>query len=88
MSDIPDREAVAQSGGLPQIDPPVANLPTLRILHWGMALWVVVLLVVLVVPALREGDRHWWVWVPVAGLSLGALGHIYLARGRGNAADA
>lgn len=53
-----------------------------------MAAWALVLLVVLAVPALRTGERDWWVWVPVAGLALGAVGHVYLARGRGNAADA
>jgi hypothetical protein len=63
---------------------PVA-VRTLTILRVGLALWAVALVAVLAVPSLREGGRDWWVWVPVAGLVLGALGHIYLSRGRGNA---
>ena len=46
---------------------------------------LVALVVVLAVPALRTDGREWWVWVPVAGALLGALGHVYLVRGRGNA---
>ena len=46
------------------------------------------LAVVLVVPALHEGERGWWPWACVAGLVLGAMGWGYLRRGRGNAHDA
>lgn len=88
MSDTPERESAAQDDGPPRIEPPEANLPTIRVVHWGMVLWAIALVVVLLVPTLREGSRQWWVWVPVAGFSLGAIGHVYLARGRGNAADA
>ncbi|USQ76776.1 DUF2530 domain-containing protein [Ornithinimicrobium cryptoxanthini] len=72
----------------PEIVPPVATLRTLRVVHWGILAWAVALVLVLVLPSLREGDRSWWVWVPVAGIGLGVVGHVYLARGRGNAADA
>jgi hypothetical protein len=40
------------------------------------------------VPALHEGERDWWPWVPVAGIVLGLAGFSYVRRGRGNAADA
>lgn len=66
----------------------MAKLETVHVLRWGLALWAIALLVLLLVPSLREGGRDWWVWVPVAALALGAVGHTYLARGRGNAADA
>ncbi|KNX36258.1 DUF2530 domain-containing protein [Luteipulveratus halotolerans] len=60
---------------------------TLRVIEIGMVLWGLALVVLLAVPALHEGDRDWWPWVPVAGIALGALGWLYLRRGRGNAAD-
>lgn len=53
-----------------------------------MLVWAAALVVTLVVPPLHEGDRSWWPWCCVAGLALGGLGHAYLRRGRGNAADA
>ena len=46
------------------------------------------LIVTLAVPALHEGDRHWWPWCCVAGIVLGLIGYSYVRRGRGNAADA
>ena len=64
---------------------PDPRLRTTGIVLWGTALWAVALVVVLAVPPLRTDGREWWVWVPVAGVLLGALGHVYLARGRGNA---
>lgn len=67
--------------------PPV-RVQTLAVVRWGLAAWVVALLVVLLVPGVRDDGRGWWVWVPVAGLGVGLLGYAYLARGRGNAADA
>jgi len=67
---------------------PTIPLRTISVVRWGMVAWLVALVVLLAVPALREGDRSWWVWVPVSGLVLGAIGHTYLSRGRGNAADA
>lgn len=71
------------------VTPPTpVRVNTARVIEIGLALWAVALVVVLAVPALHQGERDWWVWVPVAGLALGALGWTYVRRGRGNAADA
>lgn len=59
-----------------------SRLSSLTVARWGLALWAVALVVVLAVPALRTGSRDWWVWVPVAGLVVGVIGHAYLARSR------
>jgi hypothetical protein len=64
------------------------HAPTLRIIEAGMAAWVVALVVMLVVPALHEGERDWWPWTCVAGFVLGGIGWAYVRRGRGNASDA
>jgi hypothetical protein len=64
------------------------RVPMLRVVEVGLACWLVALAVVLVVPALHEGERGWWPWACVAGLVLGAMGWGYLRRGRGNAHDA
>jgi len=64
------------------------HVPMLRIIEVGLAAWVVALVVMLVVPALHEGDRDWWPWTCVAGFVLGCLGWAYVRRGRGNARDA
>ncbi|WP_109473392.1 DUF2530 domain-containing protein [Ornithinimicrobium cavernae] len=85
---MPQETGTEGGDTLPPITPPEAALRTIEVVRWGMALWAVALVVVLLVPALREGDRSWWVWVPVSGLALGVIGHVYLSRGRGNAADA
>jgi hypothetical protein len=71
-----------------EVTPPPVPLRTVTVVRWGMVAWLAVLVVILIVPSLREGDRSWWVWVPVSGIGLGLIGHTYLARGRGNAADA
>lgn len=73
---------------LPEIVPPPVTLRAITLVPWGIAAWAVALLVILLVPSLRDGDRSWVAWVPVAGMTLGALGYVYLRRGRGNAADA
>ena len=83
----PGANATPAPEGVP-IVPPEASLRTITVVHWGMVLWAALLVVLLVAPDLRSGDRSWWVWVPVSGLGLGLIGHVYLARGRGNAADA
>ncbi|MFK5635177.1 MULTISPECIES: DUF2530 domain-containing protein [unclassified Ornithinimicrobium] len=67
---------------------PEVTVRTIVLVRWGLLVWAVALVVLLLVPELRSGEREWWVWVPVAGLAGGALGHVYLARGRGNAAMA
>lgn len=64
------------------------QVPTQRIIVMGLVMWAGALLVTLVVPALHEGDRSWWPWACVAGFVLGAVGLLYVRRGRGNAHDA
>lgn len=90
MSTVTDvRRPSADHGEPPsEVVPPRVVLPTAVVIWSGLALWVVALAVLLLVPDLRSGERSWWLWVPVAGLSVGALGALYLLRGRGNAADA
>lgn len=63
------------------------EVPSQRIALVGVLLWVVALVVVLAVPALRTGERAWWPWSSVAGIVLGTLGWLYLRRGRGNVAQ-
>lgn len=70
------------------VRPPDVTLRTITLVRWGILVWAVVLSVLLLLPGLREGDRSWWVWVPVAGMVLGVVGWAYLRRGKGNAADA
>ncbi len=70
------------------IEPRELAVRTARVVRIGIALWAVLLVLVLLVPSLREGSRDWWVWVPVAGIVLGLVGLVYLGRGRGNASDA
>jgi hypothetical protein len=59
-----------------------------RVAMWGTAAWLVALVLTLAVPALHEGDRHWWPWACVAGVAIGVVGLVYIRRGRGNASDA
>ena len=65
---------------------PPMPVRTVTVITLGMAIWAVALVVTLVVPDLRTGDRSWWPWTCVAGLSLGAIGDLSVRRGRGNAA--
>ncbi len=55
---------------------------------WGSVGWLLALGIILAVPSLHEGDRHWWPWTCVAAIVLGLLGFSYVRRGRGNAAGA
>lgn len=71
-----------------QIRPPVVTLRTITLVGWGILAWALTLAVLVLVPSLRAGERSWWVWVPVAGIALGAVGYGYLRRGKGNAAEA
>lgn len=57
-----------------------------RVLEIGIALWSAALVVSLLVPALHQGDRHWWPWACLAGMVGGSLALLYVRRGRGNAA--
>ena len=59
-----------------------------RIVLVGSLLWLLALVATLVVPGWHTGDRSWWPWTCVAGLTLGLLGWAYLRRGRGNADQA
>lgn len=54
----------------------------------GTAGWVIALIVILAVPALHQGQRSWWPWVPVISIGLGVLAWVYIRRGRGNATAA
>ena len=85
MTDEPTPEDAAAPA-----DEPIAPLPVpmRRIVEVGMLLWLVALVVILLVPALHEGDKSWWPQVCLAGIGLGAIGWIYLWRGRGNAKGA
>lgn len=71
-----------------EVHPPTVPLRTITVVTWGTVLWAVALVVVLLVPDLRSGNRTWWPWVPVAGIGLGVLAYAYLRGGRGNAAAA
>jgi hypothetical protein len=64
------------------------HVSMIRVVGTGMVVWAAALVVTLLVPALRTGERAWWPWCCVAGIGLGALGLAYLARRRGNAARA
>ena len=69
---------------------PTAGLPvaTVTVVRVGTAVWTLALLVTLLVPALRTGERHWWPWACVTGIVLGVVGLVMLRRGRGNFAGA
>lgn len=69
-----------------QIEP--LAVPTARIVLIGNAIWGILLVLTVAVPALHEGDRDWWPWAALSGLLLGLLGYAYVRRGRGNAAGA
>ncbi|GAA4877448.1 DUF2530 domain-containing protein [Serinicoccus chungangensis] len=83
-----DHAAAGRGERVDPLQPPEVPLRTITLVRWGILAWAVVLLLLLAVPALRSGERDWWVWVPVAGVVGGLLGYAYLRRGKGNAADA
>ncbi len=72
----------------PRIVPSTPPIRSLSVIRVGLAMWVVALVVLWTVPSLSDGERSWWPWVPVAALVIGVLGHTYVTRGRGNAAQA
>jgi hypothetical protein len=69
----------------PEEPEPIA-IDTIKVIAIGTALWGLALVVTLLVPALHEGDKHWWPWTCVAAFLGGAFGLLYVRRGRGNAA--
>jgi hypothetical protein len=89
MSESQPREGGPTGNGPERVEElkPLA-VSTRRIVLWGELGWVVALALILVIPSLHEGQRHWWPWVPVAGIALGLVGLSYVRRGRGNAAGA
>ncbi len=68
--------------------PPPLHVPTRAIIRVGLIAWVIALAATLAIPALHTGEKSWWPWACVSGLVLGTIGYAYVARGRGNAADA
>ena len=64
------------------------SVDTAHVILAGTLVWALALVITLAVPALRTGERSWWPWACVTGLVLGAIGLVYVRRGRGNAAGA
>ncbi|MBR7741992.1 DUF2530 domain-containing protein [Phycicoccus sp. BSK3Z-2] len=64
------------------------TVSTLKIVALGTGLWALALVVTLLVPDLRTGERSWWPWACVTGIALGAFAWWYVRRGRGNAVGA
>ncbi|MGB3256984.1 MAG: DUF2530 domain-containing protein [Ornithinimicrobium sp.] len=81
---VDDEERTPERRIIPST-PPIRSLVVIRI---GLAMWVVALVILWTAPSLSEGERSWWPWVPVAALVVGLIGHTYVMRGRGNAAQA
>jgi len=71
----------------PQEPDPIA-IDTIKVIEIGIALWVVAFGVIMLVPGLHLGERHWWPWACVSGIVGGGLALWYVRRGRGNAATA
>lgn len=65
-----------QQPDLPEGEPRLApaRTDTVRIVLVGTTCWLVALVVTLLVPELRTGERDWWPWACVTGLVLGLLG--------------
>jgi len=86
---VGDSEPWRSSRGGPQehrgLAPKQVNVPSLLIVRTAMGIWLVALVVLWTVPDLSSGDRSWWPWVPVAGLTVGLFGHAYVTRGRDGA---
>ncbi|WP_406832339.1 DUF2530 domain-containing protein [Pedococcus sp. KACC 23699] len=101
MTDSPRHPAghpVGEPSGVPVAEParvvaepdelqPLA-LSSATVTLWGTIGWFVALGIILAVPSLHQGDRHWWPWTCVAAIVLGLLGFSYVRRGRGNATGA
>ncbi|MEI2776689.1 MAG: DUF2530 domain-containing protein [Tetrasphaera sp.] len=77
-----------RDNGRPPVAPEPLRVRNSSIVLAGMAVWALALAVILLVPRLHAGERSWWPWACVTGLTLGAIGYVYVRRGRGNAAAA
>lgn len=71
----------------PKEPEPIA-IDTIKVIEIGIALWGLALVVIMLLPALHLGDKHWWPWTCVAGIVGGGLALWYVRRGHGNAATA
>ncbi|HET7475425.1 MAG TPA: DUF2530 domain-containing protein [Dermatophilaceae bacterium] len=74
----------ARTHDLPE--PPPMRVDTGRVIVAGLLAWLVALVVLLLVPGLREGERSWWPWTCVVAIGGGLAAWGYVRRGRGNAA--
>lgn len=84
-------DPTAPSGATPEGSSHTAQYPplpvrTATVIKVGVAVWALALALTLAVPGLRTGERDWWPWACVAGITLGVVGYLYVRRGRGNAA--
>lgn len=85
----PERDARHHPGLLGESAPTSApTLSSRAIALGGAAVWALALVVVLLVPDLRTGERSWWPWTCVTGIALGLFAWWYVRRGRGNAVGA
>ncbi len=64
------------------------SVDTVHVILAGTLVWALALVITLAVAALHTGERSWWPWACVTGLVLGAIGLVYVRRGRGKAAGA
>jgi len=69
-------------------EPEPIAIDTIKVIEIGIALWGLALVVIMLLPALHLGDKHWWPWACIAGIVGGGLALWYVRRGRGNAATA
>lgn len=62
-------------------DPPPLRTNDRAVILVGMAVWAGLLIVALVLHSrLVEQGRGWWVWTPLAGLTLGCYGLYHVHR--------
>ncbi len=64
------------------IIPMILPLRSIVIVRVGLVLWIIAQTLMWTMPSLSAGDRSWWRWVPIAGLTIGALGYLYVVRTR------
>ena len=78
--------SAAEALGAPAPTEPV-HVPTRTIVLVGTAAWTLALVLTLLVPELRTGERSWWPWTCVTGIALGAFALWYVGRGKDGATD-